>query len=255
MKQNKCKITIASVVLALGNVAFAEQSGVFLGAEVGYGGASVDYKISGSDQNLTTGNIEGGRPYTLKYNGGGVKYGIVAGYKQFFTPYLGLRYYASLSAMHASLSTTSSGVDAEWKNVSATMINYGVNVDFLGNFIAQESLDFGGFVGLGIGGTSWVGKSINDYQKFIDSYQQGWKLNKNSFDVALNVGLRANIAKNHGVEIVARVPFLATKLLDKTYQERFGGGVGGGDTYLFTQSQKTSIHHPYSITARYTFSF
>lgn len=252
MKQNKSKIIVASVALALGNVAFAEQNGVFLGAEVGYGGASVDYKTSYSEQNQTTGNIQGGRPYTLKYNGGGVKYGIVAGYKQFFTPYLGLRYYANLSAMHASLSTTSSGVSAEWKNVSATMINYGVNVDFLGNFIAQESLDFGGFVGLGIGGTSWLGKSINDYQKFIDSYQQGWKLNKNSFDVALNVGLRANIAKNHGVELVARVPFLATKLFDKTYQERFDVG---GDTILSTSSEKTSIHHPYSITARYTFSF
>lgn len=254
MKQNKCKITIASVALALGNVAFAEQSGVFLGAEVGYGGASVEYKSNYTEQNLTTGEIQGYSPYTLKYNGGGVKYGIVAGHKQFFTPYLGLRYYASLSAMHASLSTTSSGVSAEWKNVSATMINYGANVDFLGNFIAQESLDFGGFVGLGLGGTSWVGKSIDDYQKLIDSYQQGWSLRKNGFDVALNVGLRANIAKNHGVEIVARVPFLATNLFDKTYQQRFDNG-GGGDAYLGTSSEKTSIHHPYSITARYTFSF
>lgn len=241
MRQNKSKII--SVALALGNVAFAEQSGAFLGAEVGYGGASVDYKTSYSEQNLTTGEIQGYIPYTLKYNGGGVKYGIVAGYKQFFTPYLGLRYYASLSAMHASLSTTSSGVSAQWKNVSATMINYGVNVDFLGNFITQESLDFGGFVGLGLGGTSWVGKSIDDYQKVIDSYNQGWGLSKNSFDVALNVGLRANIAKHHGVEIVARVPFLATKLFDKTYQQRFGNG-GGGDAYLATSSEKNQRTPP-----------
>lgn len=88
MKQNKCKITIASVALALGNVAFAEQSGVFLGAEVGYGGASVDYKTSYSEQNLTTGDIQGGRPYTLKYNGGGVKYGIVRGISSFLLPIL-----------------------------------------------------------------------------------------------------------------------------------------------------------------------
>ena len=257
LRQNKSKIISGALLLStsLCNVAFAEKSGAFLGAEVGYGGASVEYKSSYTEQNLTTGEIYGYAPYTLKYNGGGVKYGIIAGYKQFFTPYLGLRYYASLSAMHALLSTTSSGVSQQWKNVSATMINYGVNVDFLGNFIVQESLDFGGFVGLGLGGTSWVGKSIDDYQKLvIDSYNQGWGLSKNSFDVALNVGLRANIAKRHGVEIVARVPFLATKLFDKTYQGRFDN-TGGGDSYLYTQSEKTTIHHPYSITARYTFSF
>ena len=238
-----------AVASALAASAVAEQSGVFLGAEVGYGGASVEDRSNYDERPMT--QAPRSTP-TLKYNGGGVKYGIIAGYKQFFTPYLGLRYYASLSAMHASLSTTSSGVSAEWKNVSATMINYGVNVDFLGNFIAQESLDFGGFVGLGIGGTSWVGKSINDYQKFIDSYQQGWKLNKNSFDVALNVGLRANIAKNHGVEIVARVPFLPTKLIDKSRTEPYNVGA---DTYLATTTKKDSLHHPYSITARYTFSF
>ena len=85
MRQNKSKIINGALLLSASicNVAFAEQSGAFLGAEVGYGGASVEYKSTYQDQNLTTGQIQGGRPYTLKYNGGGVKYGIVAGYKQF----------------------------------------------------------------------------------------------------------------------------------------------------------------------------
>lgn len=237
----RSKIIIASVLLgSVANVALAESSGVFIGAEVGYGGANVEYKNHLQETNQEF-------KYTAKYDGGGVKYGFVAGYKQFFTPYLGLRYYASLSAMHASISHSGmldSGVSFTERK-DDTMINYGVNVDFLGNFIVKDNISFGGFVGLGIGGTSWLGKHIDDYQKQVDNIWQGFKLNKNSFDVALNVGLRANIAKHHGVEIVGRVPFVPTKLLDKTetYSE--------GEFY----SEKTTLHHPYSITARYTFSF
>ena len=88
--KNLSKSVFLSVAVASALVAsaVAEQSGVFLGAEVGYGGASVDYKTSYSEQNQTTGNIQGGRPYTLKYNGGGVKYGIVAGISSFLPPIL-----------------------------------------------------------------------------------------------------------------------------------------------------------------------
>ena len=34
------------------------------------------------------------------------------------------------------------------------------------------------------------------------------------FDVWVNVGLRTNIATPHGLEVVARVPFLPVKMLD-----------------------------------------
>lgn len=37
------------------------------------------------------------------------------------------------------------------------LLNYGANIDFLANVLVSESVDLGGFVGLGIGGDSWFG--------------------------------------------------------------------------------------------------
>lgn len=243
------KIAIASsVVSALtSQSALAEQSGVIIGAEVGYGGASVRDYGSYSETGVATGQTYSSS-WTTKYDGGGVRYGFIVGYKHFFTPKLGLRAYANIAAMHPSL-TTKENVANQWKKVSATMLNYGVNVDFLGNFISLERLDFGGFIGLGLGANTWLGKSVDDYQKFIDIDDYGWRLKKTGFDVALNVGLRANIAKYHGVEIVARVPFVATTILNKSATNTQEG-------YNPTQeSRKDNLHNPYSITVRYVSSF
>ena len=242
------KIAIASsVAWVTSQSALAEQSGVIIGAEVGYGGASVRDYGSYSETVIATGQTYNGSG-TTKYDGGGVKYGFIVGYKHFFTPKLGLRAYANISAMHPSL-TTKENVTNQWKKVSATMLNYGVNVDFLGNFISLEKVDFGGFVGLGLGANTWLGKSIDDYQKFIDKDGYGWKLNKTGFDVALNVGLRANIAKYHGVELVARVPFVATTILNKS-------ATNAQESYnTVRESRKDNLHNPYSISLRYVVSF
>lgn len=252
MTMDKCMSKMTKIAIALGvasalasHSANAEQSGVILGAEVGYGGASIKY--NSKSYNETAEGQPYASPYNLEYDGGGVKYGLIIGYKHFFTPKLGLRAYANLAAMHASL-TTKEDVSNEWKKVSATMLNYGVNVDFLGNFISLEKVDFGGFVGLGLVANTWLGKSINDYQKFIDSYGYGWKLNKTGFDVALNVGLRANIAKYHGIEIVARVPFVATTILNKS-------ATNTENDYTTTASRKDNLHNPYNISVRYVVSF
>ncbi len=242
------KIAIASSVACVTSQnALAEQSGVIIGAEVGYGGASVRDYGSYSDTDIATGQTYNSS-WTTKYDGGGVKYGFIVGYKHFFTPKLGLRAYANISAMHPSL-TTKEDVANQWKKVSATMLNYGVNVDFLGNFISLEKIDFGGFVGLGLGANTWLGKSIDDYQKFIDRYRYGWKLNKTGFDVALNVGLRANIAKYHGIELVARVPFVATTILNKSATNAQEG------YNTERESRKDNLHNPYNISLRYVVSF
>lgn len=246
---NKSKISkiaiVSSVVSVLASQSvLAEQSGVIIGAEVGYGGASVRDYGSYSETFVATGQTYSGGG-TIKYDGGGVRYGLIVGYKHFFTPKLGLRAYANIAAMHPSL-TTKEDVANQWKKVSATMLNYGVNVDFLGNFISLERLDFGGFIGLGLGANTWLGKSVDDYQKFIDRDGYGWKLKKTGFDVALNVGLRANIAKYHGVEIVARVPFVATTILNNSATDAQAG---------YIESRKDNLHNPYSITVRYVVSF
>lgn len=191
----------------------AESSAAFVGVELGYG----------------QGNIQKNQGYLR-----GVQYGITAGYKQFFMPYVGLRYYANLSFMHAP------GIyDKDGNEISAgekkttTLLNYGVNVDFLANFVAGEDFDFGAFVGVGVGANTWLKAG------YLENAPSDWKLT--SLDVALNVGLRTNIAKHHGIEVLGRVSFLDTELYKTTTAQ--------GTT------EKALISHPYSVTARYTYSF
>lgn len=183
----------------------AESSAPFVGVELGYGEGRVNTDIA-----------------YLR----GVQYGITAGYKQFFMPYVGLRYYANFSVMHAPGAYDKDGneiVSQEKKTTS--LLNYGVNVDFLANFVAGEDFDFGAFVGVGVGAYTWLKTGYLENSAIESS-----KLT--ALDVALNVGLRTNIAKNHGIEVLGRVSFLDTK------------PVSG-----------LTLSHPYSVTARYTYSF
>ena len=236
-KISKVILSVA-VMSALANNAIAEESGVFLGAEIGYGAGKFENKLSIA-----------GQSENAKYDGGGIKYGFVAGYKQFFTPYLGLRYYANVGITHATVKSNSVADAYGWKDkVDGTLINYGANVDFLANFVANETIDFGAFIGLGIGGNTWTGRDLDDHEDYLNSIarQAGTSvsLSKTSFDLSLNVGLRTNIATHHGIELVAKVPFLETKLLDKTITMQ------GASLNI-----KNTLHQPFSVTARYTFSF
>lgn len=232
-------ISMAAVaVLCSTSALFAETSGVFLGAEIGYGAGKFENKITtnGANQNAN-------------YDGGGIKYGVVVGYKQFFTQYLGLRYYANLGITHAKLESNSVATGYGWKDrVYGTLVNYGANVDFLVNFVSNESLDFGAFLGLGIGGNTWTGRDLDDHEDYLNGIAQqlgtSASLTRTGFDLSLNVGLRTNIATNHGIELVAKVPFLQTKLFDKTIAN---AGVN--------LNIKNTLHQAFSVTARYTFSF
>ena len=129
--------------------------------------------------------------------------------------------------LHHNMSKNSK-IDMEKPDI--VFVNYGANVDFLGNFVSNEILDFGGFVGLGIGGNTIAGKWIDDAKK------AGVKLTTTGFDIALNVGLRTNIATHHGLEVAVRVPFLPIAMANME-----------GAKYTFGQE--------YSVLARYTFSF
>lgn len=218
------KISISLALLLGGaNIALAEESGGFVGFGVGYG----DAKMIISEKEIN-------QSYKAKTNG--VSYGFVAGYKQFFNDYLGLRYYVNLDLYHNMTK------NKDWNDgkMDLTLINYGVNVDFLGNFVSTEIADFGGFIGLGIGGNTWIGKDIQDLKNKLVLESDKVELKDTSFDVALNVGLRTNIAKYHGLEVAVRVPFLNTRLLKVDF-------VDG--------SVKYEIGQNVIVLARYTFSF
>ncbi len=211
------------------SVALAEESGGFVG--IGIGGGGTELSMTGYDD---TNNFDD----TLKDSG--IDYGFVVGYKQFFNEYLGLRYYANLDIHHNLGKEYGFNVDEFGNDIlersDITLINYGVNVDFLGNFVVTDIADFGGFIGFGIGGNTIKGK----YFKDMEAGFVGSKFKYTGFDAWLNLGLRTNIAKYHGVELVARVPFLPMKLVDYTYE---------------TGSAKYTFGQKYNILARYTFSF
>ena len=234
MRKNVSKYLAIASVLATMSVANAEKSGAFVGLEAG---VSI-FNLASQTSDLKDSKL-----------GIGGSYGVIAGYKQFFTPYLGLRYYANLNYAHGSATTPT--IDARGNDSASAyhqnyLLNYGVNVDFLANFVSKEiesfgSFDFGGFVGVGLGGNTYlsdltlvsVAYDGNDSKSL--SPQETTK-----FNVALNVGLRANMAENHGVELVARVPFIKAKMIDDTN---------------FDGVPLTITRTYYTVALRYTYSF
>ena len=201
------------------NIAFAEESGGFVGIGIGGGGTQLHSKGYDTQYDWN---------WNDKTNFSGVSYGFVAGYKQFFNDYLGLRYYANLDIQHTNKNDMVLSGNVVLPKINILLINYGANVDFLGNFVVTDIADFGGFIGFGIGANT-----LTNNKGIIDN-------SITNFDVWLNLGLRTNIAKYHGLEVVAKVPFLPVKMWEYT---------------IDTEKDKTTFGQKYSILARYTFSF
>lgn len=182
MQKSVSKYLAIASVLATISVANAEKSGAFVGLEAGVNVGTLEAE---------TGSYALAKKTTQYLLGG--SYGFIAGYKQFFTSHIGLRYYANLNLKHSTKDITNSTGESYIPDF--IWLNYGANVDFLGNFVSNEDLDFGGFVGLGIGANT----------EFISQRDSTTNL-----DVALNVGLRTTFDSKHSLELISRVPFLPT---------------------------------------------
>ncbi|STP11203.1 outer membrane protein HopE [Helicobacter cinaedi] len=211
--------SIAAMALT-SSVVVAEESGAFVGLGLGFGGSSVKAEMS-----------IGGVSTKDTANGSGLNYGLIAGYKQFFTDSFGLRYYANIDY-------NSSKIKMDTEKVALNAINYGVNVDALYNFVSSDGMDFGAFLGLGLGANTWSGKAVDAGKEMAK--QANKSLSTTGFDLALNAGLRGVFAKQHGVEVFARVPFIATTMLDAKEG---------------TESVKYSTSRNYNAGVHYTFSF
>lgn len=247
-------LQIALLIVSFGSVANAEQSGGFLGLEVGYGSLVVPFDYEQKANNAVNAKIAG------NFSGDGVAFGFIGGYKQFFNPYFGLRYHANVNVVMAKVSpkvTQSVGnifLDAG-DNRSTTLVNYGANVDMLVNFIVREKnkvADFGAFLGLSLGGNNWSGQAVNDIDDYITKREQflngqslGWKTTRNFFDFSLNVGLRTNIKVNHGLELAVRVPLIKNTFLNK--QKTLNNTINA--TFKVNTKNQTNI------TLRYVYSF
>ncbi len=254
-------LRIALLIVSFGSVANAEKSGGFLGLEIGYGTLVVpfNYELATINNNVTnvTQKISG------NFNGGGVAFGFIGGYKQFLTPYFGLRYYANINVLMAKVSpkvseNTGGILLDRGNNRSATLVNYGFDFDVLINFIVREKnrvADFGMFAGLGLGGNNWSGQAIDDIDYYIKVREQilqgmgiqglGWKTARNFFDFSFNVGFRTNIEVNHGLELALRMPLAENAFLNKKNESNTGN-------VIFKVNTKTPS---YNVTLRYTYSF
>ena len=195
----------SAVALALTSGALvAEESGAFVG--VGLGTSELKEKIVIF-------------PDDVSDTASGLNYELLIGYKTFFAPNFGVRLFANLSGTSI-------------RNVN--LLNYGVNIDMLYNFITNEYSDFGAFVGLNLGGYSWSGDEIDAAESIIGLY--GQKITKNSLGFAINLGVRTEIAKHHGFEFATKIPLTETTLIS-------AGGF------------KATMRQNYSIGLRYIYSF
>ena len=225
------RIVAMMAIVGFGSVN-AEQNGWFVGGDLGYGDFNLPFEYNDA--------VKG------TYSGGGATFAFVGGYKQFFTPYFGLRYYGNFNltagAVSAKGDKNTLGLSLK-KNRSAVLVNYSANVDMLANFIVREKnqiADFGAFLGLGLGGNGWGGQVIDEFDKYIavvnTGRSSGFEATRNFFDISLNVGFRTTIYTNHGAELSFRVPILA-------------------DTFYNKNGFKIETKNSFNMTLRYTYTF
>ena len=169
MSKNKIALSLAVAGILGASSALAETSAGFVGLQgnTGFGGHTT--KVETATAAVTT---QGTKTETSSY-----QFGILAGYKHFFVPKFGLRFYGLLDYANTEVS-----------GVTTTSIN----ADALFNFISGESWDLGGFGGVSLGyGSVEVGTATTT--------------TTNGMDFGLNVGLRVTFAQHHGLELYSRI--------------------------------------------------
>lgn len=211
----------------------AETDGAFVGVQAGYGGLKLKVE---SEYDDGAGNVEKGPSESISANG--FRYGFVLGYKSFFTPEFGARYYAAVD-LGTDYKKDLSDTDPDTGETTKTTIkvntyNITANADALYNFVSSRDLDFGAFLGLSLGYANHKYKGEGESPDIKPS----------GFDLGINFGLRTNIAQNHGIELYSRFGVLQQK---KEIKESYENGDFDTQTYKAQQ--------PYQVGLRYIFSF
>lgn len=189
----------------------------------------------------------------------GYQWGLLGGYKQFFTPKFGLRYYGSFNMGAYSYDGTAYNSDnrADIRTTFTNKLNeytFHFNVDALYNFIANDTWDFGVFGGVGLGGVLYK----YTIEEGIDNHfgKEGYSQidTARDFNIRLNLGLRANIAKRHGIELFACITLLDNKETYAVLARNGVGGMGGLPDYELRGVTLTNTPLE-SFGIRYIFSF
>ena len=236
MSINKFAVSVALAGILGASSALAETSGAFVGVQFGFGGAKITNEF-----------CEFGVCNTDSKSASALRYGFLAGYKRFFTENFGLRYYGVVDYGADSKidnAVTFNGVMIK-SSPKISALNLSANVDALYNFISNDSLEFGAFGGLSLAYASYKAKNAlmdvtpggSDKPAFKDFKLSG-------FDMGVNVGVRAQIAQKHGVELYGRFAFMENKKEETLFEAE-----GAKITQTFKAAQ------PYQVGLRYTFSF
>lgn len=212
------KKLIVSGALALAfstSAVVAEESGAFVGVDLG---------ISNAVMTRDAGALAG--PSSKAASVGNFRYGLLGGYKWFFTESFGLRAYLQVNN---GANQTPSGVDA---HTTINTLNVMANVDALYNLYSTQENSIGLFAGLSFGYAIHYGKVVDDMTK------NGLK-DPSGFDMGINFGLRTIIAKHHGIEFFNRFGVVGASATSTTL---------GGDVKMTTLQ-------PYAFGVRYTYNF
>lgn len=258
-KLSKSLVLSVAVASALAGNAVAEESGGFLGVELGASASLQEAKITGSIG-------DNSKTYSKNFDAYGFNAGVVAGYKAFFTSWFGLRGYANLNYIHTlgnekvGEETKMNGNQTEtwtkYQDYTIGALNYGVNLDLLFNVLAFEEANLGLFAGVGLGANTFItSKAIDAAKKqvgqdadFANKVGDGFNDIKDKtytgFDAWLNVGIRTNFLTHHELEVLAKVPFVGTTAYNKTI------GVAG-----VSANAKVKYYIPWNVNLRYIYSF
>ena len=237
MSKNKFAVSFALAGILGASSALAETSGAFVGVQFGFGGAKITNEF-----------CEFGVCNTDSKSASALRYGFLAGYKRFFTENFGLRYYGVVDYGADSKidnAVTFNGVMIK-SSPKISALNLSANVDALYNFISNDSLEFGAFGGINLAYASYEAKNALNLTPMIAGHDKpafkDFQLSR--FDVGVNVGVRAQIAQKHGVELYGRFAFMENKKEETLFETE-----GAKITQTFKAAQ------PYQVGLRYTFSF
>lgn len=215
------KKLIVSGALALAfstSAVVAEESGAFVGVDLGMSNAVMTRDAGanvGSNKAASIGNF---------------RYGLLGGYKWFFTENFGLRAYLQVNN---GANQTPSGLDA---HTTINTLNVMANVDALYNLYSTQESSIGLFAGLSFGYAIHSGKAVDDLKK------TGLK-DPSGFDMGINFGLRTIIAKHHGIEFFNRFGVIGASATST-----LGAAPAAVDVKMTTLQ-------PYAFGVRYTYNF
>ena len=238
MSINKFALSVALAGILGASSALAETDGAFVGVQLGFGGANTANEVCSSAGIISICNTDSKSANALRY-------GFLAGYKQFFTEKFGLRYYGVVDyGADFKIDNAFYGDGMVIKSSpKISALNLSANVDALYNFISNDSLKFGAFGGLSLAYASYKAKNaLIDTTPSSEPAFKDFKLS--GFDMGVNVGVRAQIVQKHGVELYGRFAFMENKKEETLFEV--------GDTKAI---QTFKAAQPYQVGLRYTFSF